>query len=258
MRFYRINSERGYLLNRILKIIGISSLALIILIGAVFFIYVSDYSKALPAVLKVMQSDTDVAVYNVGDLLVFEPSSGKMETGFIFYPGGKVDYRAYSSIMKELARKGYLCIIAKMPFNLAVLAQNKADEAISSFPKIRNWAIGGHSLGGVMASSYALKHDSVIDAIIFYASYPISDISKSGFQILTIHGTKDGLVTKEKFAGSIGLLPVNSTVKSIIGGNHANFGVYGSQKGDNASDISGPDQRKIIIDTTAEFLKTVK
>lgn len=244
--------------KKILKIIGIMLLSLIILAGAVFFIYVGDYSKAQPAVLKMMQSDSEVAVFETGNLLVFEPASGNMGTGFIFYPGGKVDYRAYSSVMKEIARKGFLCVVVKMPFNLAVLAPDRADEAVAAFPMIENWAIGGHFLGGTMASSYAVKHPAIIGAIIFYAAYPESDISKSDFQILTIHGTKDGLVSQTKFEDSLKALPANAIVKSIPGGNHANFGVYGTQKGDNASDITGAEQQKIIIDTTAEFLKNVK
>ena len=58
-----------------------------------------------------------------------------------------------------------------MPLNFAIFDYNAADEVISNYPNIKNWAISGHSLGGVMAAKYA-SENSNIKGVIFYASYP--------------------------------------------------------------------------------------
>ena len=66
--------------------------------------------------------------------------------------GWAVDPIAYAPLAKEIAAEGYSVIISKMPFNLAILDHNVADEIIQANPRIMSWTIGGHSLGGVMAA----------------------------------------------------------------------------------------------------------
>jgi len=39
-----------------------------------------------------------------------------------------------------------------MPLNLAVFDPDKASEVITTFPKVINWVVGGHALGGSMAA----------------------------------------------------------------------------------------------------------
>ncbi|PAM94491.1 alpha/beta hydrolase, partial [Flavobacterium sp. IR1] len=43
----------------------------------------------------------------------------------------------------------------------------------------------------------------------------------------------------------------------IPGGNHAYFGVYGSQSGDNEAKITVSEQQEIIIKTIVSWLDTV-
>lgn len=56
--------------------------------------------------------------------LAFAPESP--DTGFIFYPGGKVEYTAYIPLMERLASEGILCVLVKMPGHLAVLDRDAA------------------------------------------------------------------------------------------------------------------------------------
>lgn len=56
--------------------------------------------------------------------------------------------------MESLAQKGILCVLVRMPFNLAVFDVNAADGIREMFPEITDWYIGGHSLGGSMAAAY--------------------------------------------------------------------------------------------------------
>ena len=57
-------------------------------------------------------------------------------------------------MMRKLASECILCILVKMPLNLAVFDINAADGIQTKFSYIDNWYIGGHSLGGAMAASY--------------------------------------------------------------------------------------------------------
>ena len=70
-----------------------------------------------------------------------------------FRARGHVDPRSYSSIAHQIADEGYLVIIPKMLFNLAVINKRAAVKIINEYTEIDNWVIGGHSLGGVMAAS---------------------------------------------------------------------------------------------------------
>ena len=81
---------------------------------------------------------------------VFAPESPT--AGLIFYPGGKVENTAYAPLLHDLAEGGILCVLVKMPCNLAVLGMNAADGIPECFPEVTDWYIGGHSLGGAMAA----------------------------------------------------------------------------------------------------------
>ena len=50
---------------------------------------------------------------------------------------------------------------------------------------------------------------------------------------MTIHGTNDGLVSTKQIDDSLKLLPPSTVRVEINGANHAQFGWYGSQSGDN-------------------------
>lgn len=85
-----------------------------------------------------------------GGALVFDPSA---KAGLLFYLGGKVEYTAYSPLMRACAEQGILCVLVKMPCNLAILDMNAADGIAVQYPEIEDWYIGGHSLGGAMADA---------------------------------------------------------------------------------------------------------
>jgi hypothetical protein len=58
-----------------------------------------------------------------------------------------------------------------------------------------------------------------------------------------------------KFDETKVLLPSDAKYVVIDGGNHAQFGDYGLQPGDNAATISRADQQAQVVDATVEFLK---
>lgn len=119
--------------------------------------YLSDYYHASDLAGEAMAVQEDgIQVEQDGSVTWFLP--GKPTAGLIFYPGGKVEDTAYAPLMRAFAENGILCGLVKMPGNLAVLSPNAADGLQQAHPEITEWYIGGHSLGGAMAVSYAAKH----------------------------------------------------------------------------------------------------
>ncbi|MDD1667977.1 MAG: alpha/beta hydrolase, partial [Methanomicrobiales archaeon] len=125
-----------------------------------------------PEALAAMESNANVTVQDRGDFIVFTPAGNSPITGFILYPGGHVDHRSYAPIAQEIASRGYMVTIVRMPLSLAVFGTDRADLVITAYPAIRYWIIGGHSLGGSMAASYARGHPLRVQGLALLASYP--------------------------------------------------------------------------------------
>lgn len=210
-----------------------------------------------PDAIQAMQSDSMVTVENIQGWTVFIPANGQTETGFIFYPGGRVDYRSYAPVLKSIAEQGYLVVLIPMPLSMAVFAPDKAAKVFPAFPEIKNWVIGGHSLGGAMAARYCYKHPGEINGLALWASYPADSNSLAGqdLTVLSIFGSQDGQA--EKLAAAGNLLPADTNWVIIKGGNHAQFGDYGLQPGDGVAEISPMQQWDQVITATSTFLHKI-
>jgi hypothetical protein len=191
----------------------------------------------LPEAQAALQPDREVQVQS-GPWLVFTPAE-QAETGLILYPGGRVDPRSYAPLARAVSEEGYLVVIVPMPLNLAVFDPNEASQVIDAFPEIQAWALGGHSLGGAMAARFAYRSPGQVDGLVLLAAYPADsdDLSGSRIKVVSIYGTLDGLATLEKIESSRPLLPADTRWVAIEGGNHAQFGWYGDQPGDNPAAI---------------------
>jgi len=226
-------------------------LAAIILVCA-FAVYVGNYYHADQTALQAMALSDGITVEKTdGEAMVFAPPEPK--AGLIFYPGGKVEYTAYAPLMRACAEKGILCVLLKMPCNLAVLDMNAADGIAEQFPEISSWYIGGHSLGGAMAASYAADHSNELDGLILLAAYSTKDLSESDMAVLSVYGTEDLVLNREKYEKCRGNLPSGVIEIVIDGGCHADFGSYGPQDGDGTPTISGEEQ----IEQTAESIADI-
>lgn len=205
----------------------------------------SPSGQLMPQAQQALSSDERVTVRRER-WIVFEPRSGTSATGFIFYPGGRVQAAAYAPLGKAVANEGYHAIIVPMPFNLAILAPDAADDVMAAFPQVSRWVIGGHSLGGVMAARYANSHPDQIDGLVLVAAYPEDgvDLSRSRLAVTTIYAELDGLSEPSQIEDSFSFLPPDAIKVMIAGGNHAGFGWYGPQSGDNPAAISRQDQQE--------------
>lgn len=135
-----------------------------------FILWASSGLGPEPEALAALRSDEHVAV-SLDEYIVFQPASRQISTAFVFYPGARVDYRSYAAPLRRIAAEGYLVILLPVRLNLAFFDVNAADRAIASFPEIRHWVVGGHSLGGAAAAVYAGRKDD-LDGVVFWAAYP--------------------------------------------------------------------------------------
>ena len=246
---------------KIFKRILLGLLAVTVLLGLGFIVWAETPLGPAPEALSALESDSQVIV-TIDDYITFQPSnpstgSGQAlqpETGFIFYPGGRIDYRSYAAPLHEIAAQGYLVVLVPVRLNMAFFDINAANPVFEKYPEIQNWAAGGHSLGGVASALFAKNHPE-IDGLIFWASYPADDsLKNSDLKMLSIYGTND-MAGMAKFDETKTLLTADARYVVIDGGNHAQFGDYGSQPGDNDATISRADQQKQIIEASVNFLR---
>ena len=72
-----------------------------------------------------------------------------------------------------------------------------------------------------------------------------------------IFGTRDGLATGDKISAWVPLLPPDTRFVAIEGGNHAQFGWYGKQSGDNEATITREAQQAQTVAATLALLSEV-
>lgn len=234
-------------------IVGISLVAALLALVFGWVVYVSDYYSAGETAAAAMAGSETVTVQNMDKMTVFTPKSPV--AGLLFYPGGKVEATAYAPLMLTLAERDVLCVLIPMPCNLAVLNPNAAEGIPERFPEIENWYIGGHSLGGSMAASYGAKHPERLKGLVLLAAYSTADLTGSGLDVLSLYGSEDGVLNREKYESYRGNLPETTVELVIPGGNHAFFGSYGAQDGDGEATISPDGQIRYTAEVIAEFVK---
>ena len=239
-------------MKKSVNLILVGILVITVLLGAGTGIYLSDYYHADADAHAALASSDGYTVTVTQDMAVFSPALP--EAGLIFYPGGKVEYTAYAPLMAELAKHNMLCIIHKMPGNLAVLNSDAAHGIAQQYPLVDCWYIGGHSLGGSMAAAYIADHQEDFSGLVLLASYSTSDFAESDLRVLSLVGTEDGVLNRKSYEKYRDNLPENTTEIYIEGGNHAFFGSYGAQDGDGKAILSPQEQTELTAKYILEFI----
>ena len=224
----------------------------LLILAAACLIYVNDYYAADSAALAALENTDRVTVTLSGDRAVFTPEDP--HTGLIFYPGGKVEFTAYAPLMQSLAREGVLCILLKMPANLAVLDVHAAEGIPAEYPGIAQWYLAGHSRGGSMAASH-LSETKRYAGLILLASYSTADLTPLPVEVLSLYGDCDGILNKEKYQQYRDNLPEDTREVILEGANHAQFGSYGLQEGDGTGEITAQEQLTLTAGEILNFLQ---
>jgi pimeloyl-ACP methyl ester carboxylesterase len=190
-------------------------------------------------------------------------------TGLVFYPGARVDPRAYATLLAPVVEAGHPVVVVKPPLGFALLDINAATGAVKAFDawsevdgRPDRWAVGGHSLGGVAASDYAGEvaisdiggPASDVAGLVLWAAYPARSLADADLPVLSVSGTSDALTTPAEIEQSKDLLPPGTDFVVIEGANHAQFGDYGDQGGDGEATISDEEARTRIVEATMLFL----
>lgn len=231
-------------------------------IGAVGWLVVAWWSRPFSAqepALTAMASDSTVTVSESATRIVMTPTVAASDTAVFYQPGAKVEARAYAAVLRPLAESGHQVVVVKQPMGIAFLSLGAFDRVRSDFSEVSAWVLGGHSLGGTVASIQA--NDNGGDApgsargLLLHASYPASDISATlAASVTSVFGTNDGLATPEDIAASREDLPDSAQFVPVEGAVHAFFGDYGSQPGDGEPTISHDEARARISNASVAFV----
>lgn len=230
---------------KLFKRIITTLLIVVLLLVGVFFIYASQYYRESDEVISEVEAYPRKETIN--NMTIFYPSENNdRHSAILFYPGGKVSAMAYAPLMMALADQGYTMVLFEMPFNLAVFDINTASQAFDTLEGMEHWYMMGHSLGGAMASSF-VKNNDKIEGLILLGAYPITDLS---IPVLVLYGEFDEVINRNK------LEAVDNRIM-IKGGNHANFGNYGQQKGDGKATITPTQQQNEAVLLIDDFIYNI-
>ncbi|KAL3924747.1 MAG: hypothetical protein SGILL_000857 [Bacillariaceae sp.] len=217
---------------------------------------------------------------NLGYEVFFPPTvsiGDSVENALVFYPGMLIDHLAYSTVLGNLSDQGILVLLvnagpSRMCNEVASVEHLKRlQHEISTLMGItvKEWTIGGHSLGGMVAANLTQQRGfpSDITQLVQWAIpgepcnlFKSKHVLKS---VLRISASKDEIVKpfqlgdthiRDKF-------PPNCDVQleMIVGGNHAGFGHYGPQifpGKDGERGIVLEQQQVKVVQWTSQFIQS--
>lgn len=235
---------------------GAIALLLLLLLAVVYQVMLYTPSDAAKAAMK-SDEQVEVSIGQAG--YRFQPKADKeavIQPNVILYPGGLVDPKSYAPLARKLAEAGHRVYIASMPLHLAFTGTNKADSFIAEHPD-ESYVIGGHSLGGVFASRYAAGHMDQIDGVFYLAAYADKkgSLADAEFPILQITASNDGVLNWEAWGKGKQYMPSQTQYVTVEGGNHGQFGSYGTQKGDKPAGIKPEKQLEVVSSELLGWMK---
>ena len=221
----------------------------LIILASAFFIYTGIYYHA-----KEYTNLENIECIKNKNYSIYSKKDSESDYLYIFYPGAKVESKAYIGLAETIANEGVDVAIVDMPFNLAFFGINRANKVIEENKNYTHYYIGGHSLGGSMATSYAHDNSDKIDGVILLGSYATKKMPDN-LKCLSLMGSNDKIVKKDKVAKNREYFNESLYIDFVIGGgNHSNFGNYGHQKHDGEASISNITQWEISAMEIVELI----
>lgn len=186
---------------------------------------------------------SSVTVVNTSYQVELNPARPATQ-GLIFYPGGLVDPEAYIPLLAPLAEEGVRVIITRPWLGLAVFNPQAAWYVVDREPPLR-WYVAGHSLGGAMAVQAVKGKPQLFAGLALLGAYAdtADDYSQGTLPVLSVSATQDGLSTPAEIEAGKSRLPADTRYVVLDGGNHAQFGSYGPQRGDGTATLSASEQQ---------------
>ena len=237
----------------------------VLLVTALVWIALMAWLRPFQAVepaLAALRGDARVSVVESATRIVLTPTAPPRVTGVFFLPGARVDARAYAAVLRPLAEAGHVVVIDQPPLGIAFLSLTAHGSVKADHPERTRWVVGGHSLGGTVATLQADEGDAdpaaPVVGLVLHGSYPAGDVTSTlRAAVLSVSGTRDGLATPDKIAASRVDLPASTVFTPVEGAVHAYFGDYGPQPGDGTPTIDHDEARAQISAATATFVERV-
>ncbi len=225
--------------------------AVVLVVLTVAAVWLSPFG-ATDVALDALEGSATVTVTESATRITLDPVVGPGSVGLVFYPGARVDARAYANVLLPLAEAGHRVVIIKEPLGIAFLAAGAAESVAAAAPDVELWVVGGHSLGGVVASTNA--DGGSFYGLLLYASYPVGSIADADVTVSSIYGLDDGIAAPSTIEASAADLPSDAVLVPIEGAIHSFFGDYGDQPGDGEPGVSREQAQAEIVTATLDLL----
>jgi dienelactone hydrolase len=233
--------------------LAVWTLAALVVLASVGVYLLVPYSVDGAAVDAVAE-DPALVVEETGSGVLVRPANGETAGGLAFYPGALVPTEAYVPLAGRIAEEAGLAVsLVDVPLNLAVLDVDAADGALGGAAGVERWYVGGHSLGGAMACRYAGGNADRLAGVVLVGAYCDVDVSGSDLDVLTLVGTRDGIVNRDALARSRTLVPADARFVDVAGTNHTQVGVYSGQS-DTPATVSGATARLRYAEAVAAWV----
>lgn len=210
-----------------------------------------------------LESSATVTVTSHSDMTVFMPAAvDPASAAIVFLPGGGVDPNAYTPLVRAIAEHGVPIALVQLPWRMA-FSESAKDETWSRVERARTHLgvsrpliLAGHSRGAALTATFASAHSSTLSGLIMIGTTHPRDHNLSSLQIpaLKIAATRDCVAAVEASRANAHNLPSSTTWVVIDGGNHAQFGYYGTQLGDCSAEISREDQQDQTLKAILSWL----
>jgi hypothetical protein len=236
-----LDARRRLIIRRI-RITGWTALTSLLVTAVSFLTWVHIvFAAERDATLEVFRDDR-IQVSEADGSIVMQATEGAGTTGVLYFPGARVNPYSYLYPLSEIAASGVTVVIMDPLMNMALFDTRSIDELSLAAPKVSDWVLSGHSLGGVRACMLA-DHPDVV-GLVLMGSYCANDISSTAIPVLQILASGDGLIDAEALKASAQLLAPSTQKITLEGANHASFGTYGEQPGDGIATLSRAEVRE--------------
>ncbi|MBR6614892.1 MAG: alpha/beta hydrolase, partial [Lachnospiraceae bacterium] len=98
------------------------------------------------------------------------------------------------------------------------------------------------------------ENEDDFNGLILLGTYSTADLSDEELSVLSVYGSEDMVLNREKYEANKVNLPNDFQEMVIDGGCHAYFGMYGAQEGDGRPEITNEEQIALTVDAIAEAM----
>ena len=198
----------------------------------------------------------DISTRYPTDAIIYKPVGIEPTVGVVFYAGNPVDYRDYGTLLTALASHGYLVISPEFPFDTAAFNIIAGEEYMKQYPEIKEWFLAGHSHGGGVSTAEVNLRPELFKGMILIDPVIGIPVPREGFPVLKFHATEDFVCPRAFHDIIMAELAATDVTEVIIeGGNHAQYGDYGTQMFDGEAKISKQEQINITIAEMVKFIQ---